>query len=120
MIRCVVAIAVPKVPYRCPPGPYERACVVANYLKARKPRSKLLLLDANPEVQSKKALFEKAFADGPFPGFPMKDIGAQGNAVVADVDSRSGDEFFHLRMALSAKRAEGEVGGAGHRGSGLF
>ena len=59
----VVAIAVPKVPYRCPPGPYERACVVANYLKARKPRSKLLLLDANPEVQSKKALFEKAFAD---------------------------------------------------------
>jgi sulfide dehydrogenase [flavocytochrome c] flavoprotein subunit len=51
------------VPYRCPPGPYERACVVANYLKARKPRSKLLLLDANPEVQSKKALFEKAFAD---------------------------------------------------------
>jgi sulfide dehydrogenase [flavocytochrome c] flavoprotein subunit len=59
----VVAIAIPKVPYRCPPGPYERACVVANYLKARKPKSKLLVLDANPEVQSKKALFEKAFAD---------------------------------------------------------
>jgi sulfite dehydrogenase len=59
----VVAIAIPKVPYRCPPGPYERACVVANYLKARKPKSKVLVLDANPEVQSKKALFEKAFQD---------------------------------------------------------
>jgi sulfite dehydrogenase len=59
----VVAISIPKVPYRCPPGPYERACMIASYLKAQKPKSKLLVLDANPEVQSKKALFERAFAD---------------------------------------------------------
>jgi len=59
----VVAISIPKVPYRCPPGPYERACMIASYLKTAKPKSKLLVLDANPEVQSKKALFEKAFAD---------------------------------------------------------
>ncbi|MEI7444877.1 MAG: NAD(P)/FAD-dependent oxidoreductase [Burkholderiales bacterium] len=59
----VAVISIPKVPYRCPPGPYERACMIASYLKAEKPRSKLLVLDANPEVQSKKALFEKAFAD---------------------------------------------------------
>ncbi|MBL8361526.1 MAG: FAD-dependent oxidoreductase [Rubrivivax sp.] len=59
----VVAISIPKVPYRCPPGPYERACMVASYLKTAKPKSKLLVLDANPEVQSKKALFEKAFKD---------------------------------------------------------
>jgi sulfide dehydrogenase [flavocytochrome c] flavoprotein subunit len=58
----VVAISIPKVPYRCPPGPYERACMIASYLKTAKPKSKLLLLDANPEVQSKKALFERAFA----------------------------------------------------------
>jgi sulfite dehydrogenase len=58
----VVAITIPRVPYRCPPGPYERACMIASYLKTAKPRSKLLVLDANPEVQSKKALFEKAFA----------------------------------------------------------
>jgi sulfite dehydrogenase len=51
------------VPYRCPPGPYERACVVAAYFKQAKPKSKVLVLDANPEVQSKKALFEKAFKD---------------------------------------------------------
>ena len=57
----VVALSIPKAPYRCPPGPYERACVVAAYLKQHKPKSKLLVLDANAEVQSKKALFEKAF-----------------------------------------------------------
>jgi len=49
------------VPYRCPPGPYERACMVASYLKVAKPKSKVLVLDANPEIQSKKALFERAF-----------------------------------------------------------
>jgi len=59
----VFAMSIPKVPYRCPPGPYERACMVASYLKQFKPRSKVLVLDANPEVQSKKALFEKAFKD---------------------------------------------------------
>ncbi len=59
----VYAITIPKVPYRCPPGPYERACMVASYFKQAKPRAKVLVLDANPEVQSKKALFEKAFAE---------------------------------------------------------
>ncbi len=58
----VFALSIPKSPYRCPPGPYERACMVAAYFKSAKPRSKVLVLDANPEIQSKKALFEKAFA----------------------------------------------------------
>jgi NADPH-dependent 2,4-dienoyl-CoA reductase/sulfur reductase-like enzyme len=58
----VVLISIPKSPYRCPPGPYERACLIASYLRRAKPRAKLLVLDANPEVQSKKALFERAFA----------------------------------------------------------
>lgn len=58
----VVLMSIPKAPYRCPPGPYERACLVAAYLKRAKPRAKLLVLDANPEVQSKRALFERAFA----------------------------------------------------------
>lgn len=59
----VFAMTIPKVPYRCPPGPYERACMVASYLKVAKPKSKVLVLDANPEIQSKKGLFEKAFKD---------------------------------------------------------
>lgn len=59
----VVAITVPEAPYRCPPGPYERASVVAAYLKKNKPRSKVLILDANQDVTSKGPLFKKAWAD---------------------------------------------------------
>lgn len=59
----VYAIAIPKAPYRCPPGPYERACLVANYFKKAKPKSKVVILDANEDVQSKKPLFMKAWAD---------------------------------------------------------
>lgn len=61
----VFALHIPTAPYRCPPGPYERACVVAHYLRTHKPRAKLLVLDANSEIQSKKALFTAAF-DGPY------------------------------------------------------
>ena len=52
---------VPKAPYRCPPGPYERACQVASYFKNNKPKSKVIVLDANPEITSKKGLFTKVF-----------------------------------------------------------
>jgi sulfide dehydrogenase [flavocytochrome c] flavoprotein chain len=57
----VYALTIPPAPYRCPPAPYERACMVASYLQRHKPRSKVLVLDANPEIQSKKAFFERAF-----------------------------------------------------------
>jgi len=59
----VFAISIPGAPYRCPPGPYERASLVANYFKAAKPRSKVLILDANEDVTSKGALFKKAWAE---------------------------------------------------------
>jgi NADPH-dependent 2,4-dienoyl-CoA reductase/sulfur reductase-like enzyme len=59
----VFAISIPKAPYRCPPGPYERASVVAAYFKQYKPRSKVLVLDANPDLVSKKGLFLKAWDD---------------------------------------------------------
>ena len=56
-------MSVPKAPYRCPPGPYERACQVASYFKSHKPKSKVIVLDANPEMVSKKGLFTKVFAE---------------------------------------------------------
>lgn len=59
----VFAISIPRAPYRCPPGPYERACQVAWYFQRAKPRSKVLILDGNEDVQSKKALFVKAWSD---------------------------------------------------------
>jgi NADPH-dependent 2,4-dienoyl-CoA reductase/sulfur reductase-like enzyme len=56
-------ISVPTAPYRCPPAPYERACLVANYFKRAKPRSKIILLDGNPDIASKKALFQGAWKE---------------------------------------------------------
>ena len=57
----VVVMTVPPVAYRCPPGPYERACQIAWFLKTHKPKSKLLVLDANQNVVSKAALFRAAW-----------------------------------------------------------
>lgn len=59
----VYAIAIPEAPYRCPPGPYERASVVAAYFKQVKPKSKVLILDGNPDVTSKGPLFKKAWKE---------------------------------------------------------
>jgi sulfide dehydrogenase [flavocytochrome c] flavoprotein chain len=57
-----VVLAAPANPYRCPPGPYERASLIAHFLKTRKPRAKLILLDAK-DTFSKQKLFEAAWAD---------------------------------------------------------
>ncbi len=55
-------MTIPKAPYRCPPGPYERACVVADYLKRTKgPATKVLVLDENLSIQAERHTFETAF-----------------------------------------------------------
>ena len=59
----VYAITIPEAPYRCPPGPYERASQAASYFKQHKPKSKVLILDANQDVTSKGPLFKKFWAE---------------------------------------------------------
>jgi len=59
----VFLLSIPPTPFRCPPGPYERASVIAEYFKRAKPRSKVLVLDANPDIASKPALFKAAWKD---------------------------------------------------------
>jgi NADPH-dependent 2,4-dienoyl-CoA reductase/sulfur reductase-like enzyme len=58
----LVVISAPANPFRCPPGPYERASLIAHYLKTRKPRSKLIVLDAK-DIFSKQRLFQAAWAE---------------------------------------------------------
>ncbi|OCK54317.1 NAD(P)/FAD-dependent oxidoreductase [Bradyrhizobium sp. LMTR 3] len=58
----LVVIAAPANPFRCPPGPYERACLIAHYLKSKKPRSKLIILDAK-DAFSKQRLFQNAWKE---------------------------------------------------------
>ena len=59
----VYVLSIPLAPYRCGPGPYERASVIAAYFKHAKPRCKVLIADANPEITSKGPLFRRAWAD---------------------------------------------------------
>ena len=80
----VFALAIPKGPYRCPPGPYERACQVASYLKEHKPKSKVLVLDANPDIVSKKGLFMAAWNEL-YPGM----VEYRPNSMVLGVDAAS-------------------------------
>jgi sulfide dehydrogenase [flavocytochrome c] flavoprotein subunit len=56
-----VVITIPKAPYRCPPGPYERACVIADWVKKNKSNSQVIVLDANPDILVEKENFNHAF-----------------------------------------------------------
>lgn len=78
-----VIMSVPTAPFRCPPGPYERASMIAHYLKTRKPRSKLIILDAK-EGFSKMALFQEAWAEH-YPNH-LEWHGASDDGTVARVD----------------------------------
>ena len=55
-----VVMVPPNNPYRCPPGPYERACMIAHYLKTKKPKSKLVILDPK-KAFSKQPVITEAF-----------------------------------------------------------
>ena len=94
----VYVLSVPLAPYRCPPGPYERASLVAGYFKKAKPRSKVLVLDANPDVTSKGPLFKKAWADL-YKGI----LEYRGNAKAIDVDVRTGS------VKLEVEDVKGDV-----------
>jgi sulfide dehydrogenase [flavocytochrome c] flavoprotein subunit len=119
----VYAMSIPLAPYRCPPGPYERACMVANYFKKAKPKSKVVIFDANDDIQSKKGLFMKAW-DEHYKGMieyrpkhKVTDVDAATNTLkfefnedfkagVANVipDMRAGDIAVKTGLATANKR----------------
>jgi len=77
----VVVLAVPAAPLRCPPAPYERASLIAHYLRARKPRSKVLVLDAK-DGYSQQKLFEAAWKEL-YPGMIERIALSQGGRVTS-------------------------------------
>ena len=93
----VYALTVPEAPYRCPPGPYERASQVAHYFKQAKPKSKVLILDANPDVTSKASLFKKFWNDN------YKDIiEYRPNHKVTAVDAENSSIRFDVQETVKA------------------
>jgi NADH dehydrogenase FAD-containing subunit len=93
----VYILSMPVAPYRCPPGPYERVCQVAHYLKQAKPRSKVILLDGNPDIVSKKGLFLAAWNDlykgliEYAPNQAARDVDVKGMTIKTEFDSFKGD-----------------------------
>jgi sulfide dehydrogenase [flavocytochrome c] flavoprotein subunit len=111
----VYILAVPKAPFRCPPGPYERTCQVAHYFKQAKPKSKVLVLDGNEDIVSKKGLFLAAWNDlykgiiDYRPNQEAKDVDVKGMAVKTEFDSFKGDVLNVVppqRAGLVAQQAK--------------
>ena len=90
----VYAMTIPPAPYRCPPGPYERASQIAFYFSRAKPKSKVLILDANDDVVSKGPLFKKVWKEryGGIieyrPSFRAMDVDAASRTVVSELGDK--------------------------------
>lgn len=108
----VFVMNVPKAPYRCPPGPYERACQVASYIKVSKPKSKVIVLDANAEIISKKGLFTKVFNEmyagiiDYRPNNTVTDVDVANKAVITDFDKISADVLNIIPPQRAGKPAQ--------------
>lgn len=94
----VMILTIPKTPYRCPPGPYERACLLADWLRINRPGSKLIVLDANPGIVTEVDNFTNAFT-----GLYGSVIEYHVNAEVISVDPNA------MTLTTTAGNFHGEV-----------
>jgi len=105
----VAVMNVAPVAYRCPPGPYERASLIAWYLQSKKPKSKLIVLDANKDIVSKTGLFKAVFKG--YPNLEYRpsqkvekiDVGAK------EVTTETGDKVKYDVVNLSAPQRAGAI-----------
>ena len=118
----VYAITIPEAPYRCPPGPYERASVVAAYFQQHKPRSKVLILDGNQDVTSKGPLFKKAWKElyGPMveyrPQHKVTAVDGQTRTVKFDVQDDVKADVLNVLPVMRAGRLAVDTGLANANG----
>ena len=94
------AICIPTSPYNCPPGPYERASQVAHYFSKNKPLSRVLVLDANPDIQSNAILFKRYWAEH----YP-RTIEYRPDHLVTGVDAHSLTLSFEVQDDLTVQVA---------------
>jgi len=96
----VFVMSVPMAPYRCPPGPYERASLVASYFQKAKPKSKIIILDGNQDIASKKGLFLAAWKKHYGHGTPAAMIDYRPNNMPSSVNAKTrtvGTEFDDVK-----------------------
>jgi len=116
------AISIPEAPYRCPPGPYERACQVASFFKQYKPKSKVFILDANQDVVSKGALFKKVWAEQ-YPGmveylpkYNVTAVDAKTKTIKFEIQDDIKADVLNLLPAMSAGEIAVKTGLANSNG----
>ncbi len=104
----VFVLTIPLAPFRCPPGPYERACLVADHFKRVKPKSKVLVFDANPEPVSKAALFRSVWANQYAgiveyrPNFNAVAVAADGRSVEFELGERERADVLNVLPDMRA------------------
>ncbi len=114
----VFVLTVPPVAYRCPPGPYERICQVAWYLKKNKPRSKVIVLDANPNIVSKTALFRAAWQAYPNIEYRASSKVAKVDPAAREVTTELGDKVkYDVLNLIPPQRAANIAQAAGLTGA---
>jgi len=119
----VFAMTIPPAPYRCPPGPYERACQVAHYFRRAKPKSKVLILDANEDVVSKGALFKQIWATRYAgmveyrPGFHTVDVDAAARTAISELGDKVQAAVLNVipPQRAGAIAAQGGLANVNHR-----
>ncbi len=99
-----VVITIPLAPYRCPPGPYERACVIADWLRQYKPNSKVIVLDENSGIQAEAANFQKAFS-----GAYGYSVDYRSGCTVTNLDLVAGANTVTFTQAGESKRVSAAV-----------
>ncbi|HEX6733319.1 MAG TPA: NAD(P)/FAD-dependent oxidoreductase [Azonexus sp.] len=109
-------LTVPKAPYRCPPGPYERASQVAHYFKTHKPNSKVLVLDANDKIISKTKLFADVWANDYKgiieyrPNWNAVEVDAATNIVTNEIGDRERGDIINLVPPQTAGKIAHDAG----------
>jgi len=108
-----VVLSVPLGPFRCPPGPYERTSMIAHYLKTHKPKSKIIVVDANPDIVSKGPLFKKGwkkYYEGIIDYRPAKKVTAidagKMNVLIEGIEEVHGDVINLIPPQRAAKIAQ--------------
>lgn len=99
----VFVLAMPMAPFRCPPAPYERVSLIANYFKRAKPRCKIILLDANQDIISKKALFTTAWRKHYGFGTENSMIEYRPNNIATSIDAKA------MRISTEFEDVTGDV-----------
>lgn len=109
-------LSIPKAPYRCPPGPYERASQIAHYFKTQKPRAKIIVLDANDQIISKGKLFSAVWQSDYRdiieyrPGWNVTEVDAANRTVTSEIGDRERGDVINLVPPQAAGRIARDAG----------